>query len=141
MTYHSIQEIEQVVQSFETCQLPRSQWTHQAHLTVALWFLVHYPQAEAIERIRAGIQRYNQAVGIENTETSGYHETITRFWISKVQAFLNQTSSNQFTLERWHELMQQCCDPRLPLQYYSHDYLMSWQARSTWVEPDLQPLF
>jgi hypothetical protein len=141
MTYQSIEEIEQLVRSFETCQLPRSLWTHHAHLTVALWFLIHYPQPEAIERIKVGIQRYNQSVGIENSQTSGYHETITRFWIHKIQAFLNQEIPAQSTLDRCNELMQNYSDPKLPFQYYSHDYLMSWQARSTWVESDLRPLF
>lgn len=145
MTYSNIQEIDQLVQLFQSCQLPRSQWTHPAHLTVALWFLSHYPQVESIARIRVGIRvgirRYNQAVEIHNTATSGYHETITQFWIRRIQLFLHQQSSTLFTLEQCNELIQQCCDPKLPLQYYSHDYLMSWQARSTWVEPDLRPLF
>lgn len=36
--------------------------------------------------------------------------------------------------------MQQFSNPKLPLQYYSLDRLMSWQARTTWIEPDLSPL-
>uniref|UniRef100_B8HXZ6 Uncharacterized protein n=1 Tax=Cyanothece sp. (strain PCC 7425 / ATCC 29141) TaxID=395961 RepID=B8HXZ6_CYAP4 len=141
MAHHHIQELEQLVRLFESCQLPRTQWTHQTHLIVAFWFLVHYPQAEAIARIRVGVQRYNQAIGIENSATSGYHEKITLFWIRRIQAVLEQQVQAQFTLEQWDELIQQCNNPKLPLQYYSPQYLMSWQARSAWVEPDLQPLF
>ncbi len=136
-----IQDIEQLVQAFEDCQLPRSQWTHSAHLAVALWFLLHYSEAEAIARIKSGIKRYNQAVGIENSATSGYHETLTLFWIAKIRDFLSANSSTQLTIDLWQELMQQCDDPKLPLQYYSRDNLMSELARLTWVEPDLQPLF
>ena len=29
------------------------------------------------------VGRYNEAVGGKNTETSGYHETITVFWIKR----------------------------------------------------------
>jgi hypothetical protein len=28
----------------------------------------------------------------------------------------------------------------LPLEYYSRDHLMSWEARIDWVEPDIKPL-
>jgi hypothetical protein len=141
MTYQTIQEIENLVRSFEDCYLPRSQWTHQAHLTVALWFLIHYSQPEAIARIRLGIVRYNQAMGIQNTKTSGYHETITLFWIHKIQEFLIAESVHELTLAVWSKLMQQCNDPKLPLHYYSHERLMSGQARTTWLKPDLHSLF
>jgi hypothetical protein len=140
MTYQTIQEIENLVRSFEDCYLPRSQWTHQAHLIVALWFLIHYPQQKAIARIRLGIVRYNQAMGIQNTKTSGYHETITLFWIHKIHDFLIRESIHELTLAAWSKLMQQFSNPKLPLQYYSLDRLMSWQARTTWIEPDLSPL-
>lgn len=141
MPYQSLQEIESVVRSFECCHLPRSQWTHEAHLAVGFWFLTHYSLAEAIERMKSGIHQYNQSVGISNSQTSGYHETITLFWLRKIQAVLIDQPSTQFTPILWNNLSQQCSNSKLPLQYYSHDYLMSWQARSSWVEPDLRPLF
>lgn len=141
MTYQSIQGIEAIVRSFECCRLPRSQWTHEAHVAVGFWFLTHYSPDEAIERMKSGIQRYNQSVGISNSQTSGYHETITLFWLRKIQTCLANQSLAQLTPNLWNQLIQQCCNPKLPLQYYSHDYLMSWQARSSWVEPDLRPLF
>jgi len=30
--------------------------------------------------------------------------------------------------------------PDVPLAYYSRERLMSWEARTRWLEPDLQPL-
>jgi hypothetical protein len=141
MTDQSLQEIASIVRSFEHCQLPRSQWTHEAHLAVGFWLLMHYSPAEAFERMKAGIQQYNQSVGIPNSQTSGYHATITQFWLRKIQQFLVDNQSTQFTPALWHQLLQQCSDPKLPLQYYSHDCLMSWPARSSWVEPDLKTLF
>src|SRR5262245_52173365 len=75
--FRSIAEIERLVTGFEDGSLPKLEWTHQAHMTVAFWYLSKYSEAEATNLIRGGIKKYNQAVGTKNTETSGYHETIT----------------------------------------------------------------
>ena len=37
-------------------------------------------------------------------------------------------------------LLAACGDKGLPLEYYSRERLLSWDARATWVEPDLKPL-
>ena len=42
--------------------------THQAHLTVALWYLRHRPGEEATSRIREGIRCFNLSHG----NTTGY---------------------------------------------------------------------
>ncbi len=138
--YTTTNEIESLVRAFEDHTLPRSQWTHQVHLTVALWYIVHYPQQEAIQRIRKGIQQYNAANEIQTTPTGGYHETITLFWIHMVQQFLAQHCLNTCNPETINTLIHHCGDPALPFRYYSRDRLMSWEARSTWVEPDVQKL-
>src|SRR5262245_26470980 len=43
-------EIEALARSFEAATLPRPEWTHVAHLTVALWHLRRYPRDEATRR-------------------------------------------------------------------------------------------
>ena len=73
-------EIPRLVAAFKACTLPGAEWTHRAHLTVALWYVSHLPYPEALETIRTGIQRYNLSRGVLTTETSGYHETLTRFY-------------------------------------------------------------
>ena len=72
-------EVECFVQQFEALTLPKTSWTHVAHFVVGLWYLSHHPLPDAIERIRKGIFRYNEAVGTINSDTSGYHETLTLF--------------------------------------------------------------
>ena len=69
----TLPELESLVRRFEDCTLPREAWTHRAHLSVAVWYLFHFSRAEATERIRTGIQRYNASQG----NSTGYHETIT----------------------------------------------------------------
>jgi hypothetical protein len=137
MSYSNECEMEAVIFAFANCTLPRSQWTHSAHLTVALWYLIHHPKSSATLLIREGIQRYNAALGILQTKESGYHETITLFWIERVDRFLAGQMGNDSILTQMNALLQQYDDSRLPLQYYSRDRLMSWEARTTWLEPDL----
>lgn len=140
MTYQTTDEIAALVSAFERCTLPRSRWTHAARLTLALWYLVHYKPSQAIDRMREGIQRYNAAMGIQQTKTDGYHETITLFWLWIGQWYLAERRMSALALDVVNQFIQRCSDPQLPLRYYSRDRLMSWEARTDWVEPDLHPL-
>jgi hypothetical protein len=135
--YHSLSEIEALVNAFENGTLPRSKWTHSAHLTVALWYLTRCEQIEAIKLIREGIQKYNAAIGIQNNRDSGYHETITRFWIQIVQEYLLVVGAKYSILQQANKLVCKY-DKNLPLQYYSQELLMSWEARKNWLKPDLK---
>jgi hypothetical protein len=62
--YRNEEEITALVRGFENCTLPFARWTHEAHLTVAIFFLSSLPTDEATEHIREGIQRYNLANGV-----------------------------------------------------------------------------
>src|SRR5262245_9914729 len=75
-----------LVRRFEACTLPWSQWTHEAHLLVGLWYLEHVPEPEATQRIRIGIRCYNLANGVITTPERGYHETITLFYVRAITA-------------------------------------------------------
>ncbi|MBD0369992.1 MAG: hypothetical protein ICV60_04105 [Pyrinomonadaceae bacterium] len=133
-------EVERLVSMFEACTLPRQSWTHRAHLTVGLWYLVKHGEAVATELIRRGIQRYNQACGIETTATSGYHETITLFYARMIERFLSRTGKAASLAVLAEALFNSIGDKRLPLDYYSRERLMSREARTGWLEPDLKSL-
>ncbi|MGJ5673508.1 MAG: hypothetical protein ACR9NN_07860 [Nostochopsis sp.] len=136
--YQTINEIENLVTAFQNCTLPRCQWNHIAHLTVALYYLIYYGEKPAAERIRQDIQRYNAAMGIQTTKDSGYHETLTRFWVYMVHHYLSINQQQVSLLQLTNGLIDSYGNKHLPLQYYSQDLLMSWEARNSWVEPDLQ---
>lgn len=133
-------EIERLIAAFESCILPREKWTHHAHLTVGLWYLVHHEKARATALIRQNIQKYNLAHGIVTTKTSGYHETLTLFFIHMVSRYLSEASTTSSIVELLHGLIYSYGERNLPLRYYSKERLMSWEARSRWVEPDLKSL-
>ena len=134
----SVNQINDLIQRFENGTLPRCDWTHHAHLIVALWYLIHYSQDKAIHYIRNGIQRYNQAIGIKTTKDSGYHETLTLFWVKIVHYYLATKGTDCSMVDLANGLIECCGNPNLPLDYYSSDRLMSWEARLNWVEPDLE---
>ena len=138
--FRTADEIRALVRAFEDTTLPRAEWTHSAHLTVALWYLTHYSGREATARIRTGIKRYNASKGVPTTPTGGYHETMTLFWICMISHFLLFAEAGGSLVELTNAMLARCADKGLPLRYYSRERLMSLQARASWVEPDLQPL-
>ncbi|HCF26297.1 MAG TPA: hypothetical protein DEV81_03520 [Cyanobacteria bacterium UBA11049] len=138
MKYKTLNEIENLVLAFENCTLPREKWSHSAHLTIALWYLTHFSEQDAIKCICDRIQKYNAANGIETTKHSGYHETITLFWVRIIIQFLANTAGKYSVLDLANKLIHSYANPRLPLEYYSRNLLMSWEARISWVEPNLK---
>jgi hypothetical protein len=139
--YRTLDEIEHLISAFESCSLPRESWSHHAHLTVGLWYLVRHERREATRLIRRNIKKYNRAHGIVTTKTSGYHETITLFFIRVVSKYLNEASANTISIvELLHGLVDAYGDRNLPLAYYSKERLMSSDARTRWLEPDLKSL-
>ena len=138
--YRSPSEIDSLIHAFQECSLPRSQWTHEAHLTVALWYLFYDSEQEAINAIRNGIKRYNSVQGMETTKNSGYHETLTLFWVRIVCRYLADESHNRSIVHLVNGLIDKYADRTLPFRYYTRDRLMSWEARINWVEPDLRAI-
>lgn len=139
-TYRNAAEVLALVRDFRFCTLPREQWTHRAHLTVALWHQLRYPWPEAVKRMRDGIKRYNRAHAIIQTKESGYHETITLFWMCMVREYLSGLPFRCTLAALANGLSERYMDKNLPLKYYSRDRLMSWEARENWLEPDLKSM-
>ncbi len=138
--YRSPCEIDSLIHAFQECSLPRSQWTHAAHLSVGLWYLFYDSEPEAINAVRNGIKRYNSVQGIESTKDSGYHETLTLFWMRIVRGYLAEESRNRSIVHLANGLIAKYADRTLPFRYYTRDRLMSWEARLNWVEPDIRAI-
>jgi len=139
--YASPAEVVRLVERFEGATLPHAEWTHRAHLTVALWYATHHAPGEALDRMRVGLVRLNAAHGIPITPTRGYHETITRFYMHAVGKFVAlETSPTEPWDDRANRLFERLGARDLTRRYYSESRLMSGEARAAWVEPDLQPL-
>ncbi|MEM1168177.1 MAG: hypothetical protein AAGJ08_03580 [Cyanobacteria bacterium P01_H01_bin.35] len=133
-------ELENLVREFNNCTLSRGNWNHAAHLIVALWYLTNYSESEAINNIRDRIKKYNASMGIKTTKNSGYNETITMFWVKIVRQYVAINLANNSFVEMANNLVNIYKNSALPFEYYSREYLMSWEARKNWVKPDLKPL-
>lgn len=133
-------DIRELIYGFESGTLPKEKWTHEAHLLMALWYLWSYSSDEAIPRICEGIQKYNIASGGQNTDTSGYHETLTLFWISVVAKFLEKHILETSIEALANQLVEEKYPTSLLFNYYSRDQVFSVQARKEWIEPDIKPL-
>lgn len=140
VTFRTTEEILALVRRFEDCTLPRVEWTHAAHLTVALWHLLQFDWPEASAHVRRGIKRYNAAHGILTTPTGGYHETLTLFWLRTVRRFLEAERNEARALVHLANELVATHGKGLPLTHYTRARLFSPEARAHWVEPDLRPL-
>jgi hypothetical protein len=133
-------EVEELVGRFEACSLTRAEWNHRAHLTMALWYRTHLEPDSALATVRRGILRLNAAIGVVSTPTSGYHETITRFYMRIVGQFVETDTWEDDWAARANRLFERYGAKDLPLRYYTQARLMSPTARAEWMEPDLCPL-
>jgi hypothetical protein len=78
------------------------------------------------------------AQGIEQTLSSGYHETLTRFFITVVESFIATCDPSRPLHALAEELWDRFGDRDLPYAYYSRELLSSWEARTSWIAPDLK---
>src|ERR1051325_4420110 len=137
--FTSLEEIEHFIAAFESCTLPRPEWTHRAHLTMATWYLSKNPAPVATPLIRNGILKLNAALGIVSDADHGYYETITLFYIGVISHHLRNNGDGTSALEAVNSLLAARGHKDLPFEYYSRERLMSREARARWVEPDLKP--
>jgi len=132
--------IDQLIEAFLDCSLPKADWTHQAHVRVGLWHVRQFGPDAALVRLRDGIRRLNESHGTANTDTGGYHETITRVFILVMARFLAAADRSRSLDELTADFIARYPTSDLPLRFYSRKQLFSLQARREWVEPDLAPI-
>ena len=144
MTYDflaSEEAFEDFIEAFEQGTLPRPVWTHAAHLAVGTWHLMSFPKEVAVERVRQGIRHYNECAGVQNTPDSGYHETLTLFWLGLIEAQVRDLAGSSRRLAALGVVAEYGARRDLFKEYYSFDVVASREARARWVAPDriIQP--
>jgi hypothetical protein len=137
-TYLNLHAIETLVNRFLDKSLPKEEWTHNAHLTTGLYFVAKHGPAAAMETMREGISAYNEAVGGINSDTSGYHETITQFWIWLLNVYWERVAGKEDLIKACNEFLNSNLAVRdIFLKFYSRELLFSKEARKGFVSPDL----
>lgn len=117
--------------AFVNGRLGKDEWTHEAHLITCWVALQDRSPSETLGFLREAIQTHNCGIGIRNTETSGYHETLTRYYVTAVAEAIGDDPTLEAVLD------SPICARTAPLDHWSRDRLFSVEARLGWVEPDL----
>lgn len=120
---------------------PYAEWTHAAHFAAALWLLRHPETLRANGGMEPIIRRYNEAVGVPNTDTRGYHATITEASLRAAAHALAEAGPDAPLAPVLAALLASPLgQSRWLLAHWSEPRLMSVAARRSWLEPDLVPL-
>lgn len=137
--FSSDAEIEHIGVGVLERTLPKSEWTHAAHFAAAFWVLERLDM-DAARDMPGLIRAYNESTGVHNTDSTGYHETITLASLRAAHAWLAARPAMAL-----HEALNELLGSALgrsawPLRYWSKPLLFSVRARRFWVEPDLRRL-
>jgi hypothetical protein len=118
--------------------LPRPEWTHEAHLAATTYLLLKHPEIDLDAALPGLIRSYNESVGGVNSDSEGYHDTITRAYLRGVRLFLAEADRAAPIHQLVNDLLHSPMGRRdWPLRFWSRDRLMSVEARRHFVPPDL----
>jgi hypothetical protein len=133
--------IRHVGEGLLACALRREEWTHEAHLAACCWLVLERPDIGPERDLPGLIRRFNLSVGGVNSDTEGYHETITQCFIRAVRVYLARVDPALPLVEKVNGLLRSEEGRRdWPLCFYDPKTLFSREARLGWVEPDLAAL-
>ena len=131
-------EIERLGEGLLARTLAREDWTHEAHLAATTYLLLRRQDFDLDAELPGIIRRFNESVGGVNSDTEGYHETITRTFLAGVRLFLDEADREVPLHELVNELLLSPMGRRdWPMRFYSRERLFSVDARKSHVAPDL----
>ncbi len=129
-------EVEAMVEGFESGSLLPSEFSHHAHMAVALSYVSRLPEEMALGKMRAGVQKFAATHG----KSQLYHETLTVFWM-RLLTHLSKMYRVDLPLWTRINLIVDRWGTRLPVEaHYSPELIRSDAARSRWMPPDRLPL-
>ena len=141
MTLSSEIAIERIALGMIDRTLPKRDWTHAGHFAAALWLCRHRRDLTRPEEIRRLISRYNEATNTANTDTGGYHHTIT---LASMRAAADHLARHPVDTPLHIVLSGLMASrhgqPDWLLAYWSRELLFSVPARRGWAEPDIARL-
>jgi hypothetical protein len=140
MTTHPFAETADTLDAFvadwHAGRVARTEWTHGAHVAVCAYYAFDRDPEATFATVKAGILEFARACGIVHTATSGYHETLTRFWTLAIVAHVRTSGA----ATRWAAVraaLDRFGDDRdLPQRAYGFDVMRDARARAEWVAPE-----
>ena len=132
-------DIERITRQLIDRSLPKCAWTHAAHFAAALWLLKHRG-CLAMREMPPLIIAYNEATGVANTDSGGYHATITLASLRAAHAWLLNRPDAPLHMVLDEMLATSLGRTDWLFTYWSKPVLFSVAARKSWVEPDIASL-
>lgn len=126
----------ELLQRFEARTLTKQDWTHEMHLRVAAGMILRHGADEALGRLREGIRRLNDSHATVNSDTGGYHETITVAYVRLIAGMLERLAEAPAGPRVAAMLASPLAEREVLLRFYSRERLYSAAARREWHEPD-----
>ena len=130
---------EEFLRQFESTAWPREEWHHRQHVKVAYLYLRRFPLEAASVRIRERIKAFNAAKQVEESLTSGYHETMTQAWLRLVYFTLCEFGAVE-TADGFYEQNPQLWEKKVLRFFYNRERFMSAEAKAHFIAPDITPL-
>jgi hypothetical protein len=133
--------VERVGEGLLARDLPREEWTHEAHLAATTYLVLRHPEIDLDRELPGLIRRYNESLGGVNDDTQGYHDTITRVFLHGIRLFLAEADSDEPLHQLVNGLLLSPMGRRdWPMRFYSRDRLFSVAARRAFASPDVAAL-
>lgn len=136
-TFASEEELDRLMDRIAKCEVSNEEFSHRNHLAMAASKIF----ADAtLDNVRDTILALNAANKVEQTTTGGYHETLTVAWYRLIKAHIASLPIEATRLLAVNSVLHAFSDKSVILRHYNRDTIMSWEARKSFVEPDLAPL-
>lgn len=134
----TIKEAYRHIAQLEECTLPRTKWTHDLHLVMGMYMVLSYKK-KALQETKTRIWRYNEVVGKGN-ENTGYHETLTVFWLWAVRKFCFDNNITVFNELAINALLNDVTlqNRKLAEEYY--DEIDLYLSRKHFMRPTLKDM-
>lgn len=118
---------------------PVREFHHREHCLASACLIIGDPTV-AWERELPGIlRRYNLAMGGANTDETGYHETLTQFFLAEIRRFLAAHADLTPAAACRALLDSPLAAKDHALAFYSRERLYSRAARLAYLPPDRVP--
>lgn len=139
--FDSESSVQRVIDEFERCAIVTDRWGHEVRLVVTMWYLLTHEEAEATARLISGMRAMARTHDRPRERFYAYNETATVFWMAIARLFLSVSAPGIYRLDVLNRFLERYGGREfLILEHYEQHTLQSWEARSSWVEPDLKPL-
>jgi hypothetical protein len=129
----STEDIDSLYALFMKREMRKELWTHSAHFVVATCLIFEETIQDHFAAMRELIRANNEHMGIENTDRSGYHETLTWFYLSEIQRVVADSGAR----DKYAAIAAVLCSPLLdrdyPMRFYDKSVLFSSAARKSVV--------